>query len=389
LEKVTLNLEVGLNPVGATIEQRFTLDPNRNSATSVKFKITECEEHKESLHRDYRLIEAVVPADVDLTIETNVNQLLDAAQKIVWSACPAYGCSLCSNKDELDLVNIVATVLQEEKLQIRARSYYSGRGENRVPNWQEFTNYAVQEKQKEERFQERERQQAIVEEKARMQELERQQKIDAAKSMMSANRSVFLEREKQQQSLLRSRNLSNQNFYARDLDKESAKRLIGEYLKHPKPLLEHFGELYAETPLGLEVQRMLAEGYLQCGNTTNLMDSGVRIGPKGQHLIKECRFSPSRNRYSVTFFTHVEVVGSIVEIVTDSGRGTALVRYELQYEELPILQTLRELDPALVNAELTSVMGGFIRFEADDPSTVRKIASIQFKRWDQGWRVGY
>jgi len=154
------------------------------------------------------------------------------------------------------------------------------------------------------------------------------------------------------------------------LTEEEATRLIREAKAYPMLISVTLYDIKPKTGLGLEINRLIEDGYLIPGNY-----SGHEITEKGKHLVQKCVWNSFWKKYEIfNPFTHKIDIKKISEILVDNDTKTAVVKYEIGVFPTEYFYKLIEIDRERIE-----------KASKDSDKTLE--VQIRLKKWDQGWRV--
>jgi len=160
------------------------------------------------------------------------------------------------------------------------------------------------------------------------------------------------------------------------LKDQEAISMIRQAYGFPKPIsvdISGFTGIPANSPLGLEINRLVREGYLIPGGYWE----GHKPTEKGKDLVEKCVWNGIYKSWSVFRpFAYKKDVTRIIDKRVDKSNGTVVVECELTLTPTPYFEHLKKIDPGTIENALSG--------QSFQPVSR---ATATFQRWEKSWRI--
>ena len=166
-------------------------------------------------------------------------------------------------------------------------------------------------------------------------------------------------------------------FGSSKLSKDEAIKQINETQGYPKYIFKNFLTDHvdgcAKKTILPDIPRLINEGYLTKTKSSTCPSGFYVASEKGKNVVKDACYNGFYNTWRIKIATLQIDVGEVLEILTDSKKGEALVKYSVKYSPTPLYSSYLNKDDC------------FLVWE--NPNRNPQVKEAWFKRWDEGWRI--
>lgn len=157
------------------------------------------------------------------------------------------------------------------------------------------------------------------------------------------------------------------------LSEDDAVRQIRESGGLPVLLWVTINNVEKDSPLGMEVARLVRNGYLKPGSYME----GHQPTDKGKELVHGAVWSNANKGYWEVFepITHIADVSKVIDMRVSEKDGVTDVEFELSYTPTQYFEDLKAIDPASLDKAMSI------------KNKWRTTGNARFQRWKNGWRI--